>query len=77
MDFFLRPRFSSAILAVMFILGWVRDAQAYLDPGTGSQFLQLFLAGLFGALFSIKIYWRKIKDFFKKPIGGKSKDGNG
>lgn len=36
---------------------------AYLDPGTGSYFLQLIIAGLLGLLFVLKTYWRRIKVF--------------
>ena len=38
-------------------------AYAYLDPGTGSYFLQLLIGGLLGALFSIKMFWKNIKNF--------------
>ena len=43
----------------------VRDANAYLDPGTGSLLLQVLIAGLLGVLFTVKMYWRKCKDYFK------------
>lgn len=36
-------------------------AQAYMDPGTGSYLLQILLAGLLGAGFTIKMFWRRIK----------------
>ena len=39
---------------------------AYLDPGTGSIILQTAVAGFFGALVAIKIYWSKITGFFRK-----------
>ncbi len=38
---------------------------AYLDPGTGSIILQSLVAGFFGALLVLKIYWGKIKGFFR------------
>jgi len=38
-----------------------RQAHAYVDPGTGNYLLQLFVAGLFGALFALKIFWTKLK----------------
>ena len=41
------------------------EAQAYLDPGTGSQLFQLLLASLFGVLYSIKLYWKGFAEFFK------------
>jgi hypothetical protein len=40
------------------------NVHAYLDPGTGSYFLQLIIAGLLGSLFTVKLYWKKIKNFF-------------
>jgi hypothetical protein len=42
----------------------VRQAQAYLDPGTGSYMIQLIIAGVAGALISVKMFWRHIKYFF-------------
>ena len=39
--------------------------QAYLDPGSGSYFIQLLLASLMGALFVLGIYRRKVTDFFR------------
>jgi len=38
---------------------------AYLDPGTGSFIFQLIIAALLGGLFSIKIFWKRIKIFLK------------
>lgn len=39
---------------------------AYLDPGTGSIIIQVVIAGLFGVIFVIKLFWGKIKNLFKK-----------
>jgi drug/metabolite transporter (DMT)-like permease len=39
---------------------FAKDTYAYLDPGTGSYFLRLFIAGLLGALFLIKAFWINI-----------------
>ena len=30
---------------------------AYMDPGTGSLFLQLLLGGVAGAALIVKLYW--------------------
>jgi hypothetical protein len=38
---------------------------AYLDPGTGSIIFQVIIAGLCGGLFVIKLFWTRIKTFFK------------
>jgi hypothetical protein len=42
----------------------IQNAFAYLDPGTGSYIFQVLIAAIIGGLFTIKIYWQKIKDFF-------------
>lgn len=44
---------------------------AYIDPGTGGIVLQMLAAGFFGALFAVKLFWRKIKGFF---TGKKDRD---
>lgn len=43
-----------------------RTAQAYLDPGSGSLLFQIIVGGVLSGLFAIKLYYRKIKLFFKK-----------
>ena len=49
------------ILALTLMLVTYDYAHAYIDPSTGSYILQLVLAGLLGALFTLKIFWKKIK----------------
>ena len=43
-----------------------RIMDAYLDPGTGSIIIQVVIGSAVGALFAIKIFWNRIKTFFKK-----------
>ena len=45
------------------------DAHAYLDPGTGSAVIQMVVAGVMGALFVIKMYWRKLMAIFSTSSG--------
>lgn len=52
------------IVAVLACLIFARPAYAYLDPGTGSYILQLLIAGLLGAAFALKLFWKNIKAFF-------------
>jgi hypothetical protein len=61
---------SSALLAVLASLLLVREAHAYLDPGTGSYILQILIASLFGALFMLKVFWGRIVGFFGKGSSG-------
>ena len=39
------------------------QAHAYLDPGTGSYFIQIALAAIVGALFAVRLFWGRIKAF--------------
>lgn len=39
-------------------------ALAYVDPGTGSVFFQAAIASLLAALFTLKLYWRRLKAWF-------------
>ena len=39
-------------------------AQAYLDPGSGSMFLQLLLGGLAGLAVLLKLYWHRFLSLF-------------
>lgn len=48
---------------------------AYLDPGSGSYLLQLLLAGLLGAGFAVRMFWGRIKDFFKRGDSEDDPDG--
>lgn len=46
------------------VLLFPSNAHAYLDPGTGSFILQMLIAGVLGALFALKVFWKQIKAFF-------------
>jgi len=62
----LRNRLCGVLLLVtLFSLVFTQHAYAYLDPGTGSYFLQLLIAGLLGALFFIKSFWKGVARTFK------------
>ena len=36
----------------------------YIDPGSGSYFIQVIIAAALGAAFWIKMSWQRIKAFF-------------
>ena len=38
----------------------------YIDPGSGSYFIQVIIAALLGAAFWIKMSWHRIKSFFNR-----------
>jgi hypothetical protein len=45
------------------------QAFAYLDPGAGSFILQMLIAGIMGGLFTMKLYWYKLKEWMNKLLG--------
>ena len=57
------------IAALQFTLS--QNAFAYLDPGTGSYVFQVLVAAFIGGLFTIKIFWQKIKSFFSNLFSRK------
>ncbi|WP_131778195.1 hypothetical protein [Legionella bozemanae] len=62
------------IFAFSFFI-WFTDAYAYLDPGTGSLFIQSTIAAFAGGIFILKTYWHKLKaKLFSKRE--KTKDAN-
>jgi hypothetical protein len=53
-------------LSVALQLALVADAQAYIDPGTGSFIFQAVLAMLLSAGVAVKLQWRRIKLMFQR-----------
>ncbi len=47
---------------------------AYLDPGSGSYFIQLLLASLMGGLFILGVYRKKVTDFFRNLFSNRKDD---
>ncbi|MCB1056010.1 MAG: hypothetical protein KDD11_10945 [Acidobacteria bacterium] len=41
-------------------------AHAYLDPASGSMFLQLLLGGIAGVALFFKLTWHKIRGVFRR-----------
>lgn len=39
------------------------NAEAYLDPGTGSMMLQVILGGIAAIGVALKLYWHKLRVF--------------
>ena len=60
-----------ALIATVALLGVALPgtAWAYLDAGTGSMILQVIIAGVTGALITLRIYWARIRArFFGEPV---------
>ena len=46
---------------------------AYIDPGTGSFITQIVIAAFVGSSLAVKIFWGRIKLYFKGIFGKKGK----
>ncbi len=44
------------------------NARAYIDPGTGSYILQIVIAGVVGAAFMLKLFWKRIQLFISNSV---------
>ena len=66
------------IVIILLVLKFVaiRDASAYIDPGSGSYLLQILAAGVLSSIFIIKKFWGSINKFvssiFSKISGKKN-----
>ena len=58
-------------LLMFVVLFAAQPAYAYLDPGTGSFLLQVLIAALVGVSFTIRLYWRKVKELLSRWLGRK------
>lgn len=47
------------ILALLIAIS--RPAHAYIDAGSGSYILQMSLAGLLAVVFSMKVFWTRVR----------------
>lgn len=66
---------SRASLRLALLLVVIPDASyGYIDPGSGSFLLQAALAGLLGLSFTLKSFWRSLKDRFTRNAGSESKN---
>lgn len=59
-----------AIIVHLPVLG---TTDAYLDPGTGSIIIQVVIATFLGGMFAAKLYWSKIRTFFRNLFSSRAK----
>lgn len=45
------------------------DVIGYLDAGSGSMILQMLVGGIAAVGVTMKLYWQRIKAFFKRDGG--------
>lgn len=71
------PLARSAALGAALYFAFLQQARAYIDPAAGTYLLQMLIAGLAVGLFSMRMFWDRIKSFFRKnipPDGGEHPD---
>jgi hypothetical protein len=56
-----------SLLSVLVVLS-VTDAQAYIDPGTGSMMLQMGLAAIAGAMFYFRQFRLLVTGWFRRVV---------
>jgi hypothetical protein len=61
MKIFTSIAFPLFTLTLLFRGLFVSDAFAYIDPGSGSMFIQVIIGGLVAVGVALKMYWEKIK----------------
>ncbi len=55
---------SYAIILVLLFAASYFISDAYVDPGTGSLFIQAIIGAIIGVGITVKIYWFKLKERF-------------
>jgi hypothetical protein len=63
------PRREPRILLLTIVLAalFPADAYAYLDPGTGSLFVQSLIAAIAAAGYALRLYWGRLRGLIKPP----------
>jgi hypothetical protein len=59
-----------SLLILLIIIADLNQADAYLDPGTGSMLIQGLIAVGVGAAYTLKLYWNQVKGFFTRDKNG-------
>jgi hypothetical protein len=60
-------------LTGLLVVAFYGRALAYIDPGTGSYFIQILIASLLGLAFAIKAFWKNIIAFITQIFSKRSK----
>ena len=58
--------FKTILLAIFLNILFMINAYAYIDPGVISIFFQAIVGAIVAGAITIKIYWHKLKNLFKK-----------
>ncbi len=62
------------VFVILVLLVTVVPVFAYIDPGTGSMFMQVIIGGVLGVFFLLKLRWKQIISFFNRKNGQDTHD---
>ena len=62
--------FTTMIFFILLLLAMPFSASAYLDPGTMSMIVHAIVGGIVGAVYTIRVFWSTLKNFFKNLFSG-------
>jgi len=65
-----------AVIALFCLLLFPQKAYAYIDLSSGSFVFQVIIAALLGAIFTLKVYWKRTKDFLSNIFTKKNQKRN-
>jgi len=51
----------------------VKDALSYIDAGTGNLIIQMLIAVSLSGLIFLRVFWKKVKVFFRRFFSGSRK----
>ncbi|MEW5922437.1 MAG: hypothetical protein AB1746_00465 [Candidatus Zixiibacteriota bacterium] len=51
-----------SVFSILLVFILTSQANAYIDPSSGSYFIQILLAGVLGGIFAVKSSFGKIKE---------------
>ncbi len=57
----MKSRFTLAACVLAALFWMTEDTHAYIDPGSGSIFLQILFGGVAGAVVLAKVYWTSFR----------------
>ncbi len=66
----MRPTRILFFIALLVVLG-TAPAYAYLDPGSGSILFQIIIGGVVTFFYTLKVYWKQVKNLFSQKFPSK------
>ena len=64
-------KIKALIILFLFSTFW---CYGYIDPGTGSYVIQILIAAFVGISVGLRVFWKNIKEFFRKLFKKEKKE---